>query len=117
MSDGDFAPLNDSAVNTDDFFDLLSNSRRQYVLSYLQKMNDDVVELPELVEWVLTQEANRASDQWDAIVIGLHHIHLPKLADCGLIDYDARSGTIRYDRHPDREQRVALAVELTGGFS
>ena len=117
MSDGDFAPLNDPAVNTDDFFDLLTNSRRQYVLSYLQNMDDDVVELPELVEWVLTQEADRANDQYDTVAIALHHIHLPKLASYGLIDYDAQSGTIRYDRHPDREQRVALAVELTGDFS
>ena len=115
MSDADFATLNEPAVNTDDFFALLSNRHCQYVLSSLQSMDGDVVELPELVEWVLTQETDRANDQYDAVAIALHQIHLPKLADCGLVDSDAQSGTISYDRHPDREQRVAPTVELRGG--
>lgn len=117
MTDGDFSPLNDSNVNMDGLFDLLSNGRRRYVLSYLQRADDDVVELTELVEWVRTQEAGHAADQQNAVAIALHHVQLPKLAEWGLIDYDARSGTIHYDRRPDRERKVALATELTGGLS
>lgn len=34
------------------------------------------------------------------LAVDLLHTHLPKLADAGVIDYDTRSGTIRYWVHP-----------------
>lgn len=117
ISNADFVPLNDPDVNTDDLFELLSNRRRRYVLSYLQSMDDTVMELAELGEWLLTQEADRENNQHDAVAIALHHIHLPKMAECEIIDYNASKNTIRYDRRPDREQRVALAMEMTGDLS
>jgi hypothetical protein len=30
----------------------------------------------------------------DRLAIGLHHSHLPKLGDCGLVDYDPESHTV-----------------------
>lgn len=36
----------------------------------------------------------------DTICISLHHIHLPKLTEAGLIEYDICSGTVRYRGHP-----------------
>lgn len=117
MKEVDSASLNDLDANIDDLFTILSNRHRRYILAYLQRMDDDVAELPELVEWVLTQEADCENDQHDVVAGALHHIHLPKLAEVGLIDYDAPSSTIRYNRHPDREQLVALAVEMAGDIS
>ena len=117
MNEADSASLNDLDTDIDALCDILSNDRRRYVLSYLQSMDDDVAELPELIDWVMRQEADCKHDQHDAVASALHHIHLPKLAEYGLIDYDAPSKTIRYDRHPDREQMVALADQMAGGLS
>lgn len=117
MKGVDSASLNDLDANIDDLFTILSNRRRRYILAYLQRMDDDVAELPELVEWVLTQEADCENDPQETVAGELHHIHLPKLAEVGLIDYDAPRNTIRYDRHPEREQLVALAVERVGDTS
>lgn len=113
MSDSAFAPLNDPEVTAADFVDLLSNRCRRDVLSYLQRTDDDVVELAELVERVQRRDVDRATDEDDAIRIALHHVHLPELADGGLIDYETERKTVRYDRHPGRERKVSLVAELT----
>ena len=117
LNEIDSASLNDLDTDIDDLFTILSSRHRRYVLSYLQSMDDAVAELPELVEWVLTQKADCENDHQETVAGALHHIHLPKLAEVGLIDYDAPSNTIRFDRHPDREQLVALAVEMASDIS
>ena len=114
MTDIDVAPREAPDVNTEDLYNVLSDSHRRYVLSYFQRMDDHVAELPELVEWVLTQEGDGRTKQRDAVAIALHHIHLPKLAGYGLIEYDARSKTIRYPSPPERNQMLALVEQITG---
>lgn len=37
------------------------------------------------------------------MAIDLHHRDLPKLEAAGLVEYDARSRTVRYDDHPALE--------------
>lgn len=117
MSEADVAPPRDLYSDVDDLFDALSNRRRRYVLSYLQNLDDDAAELSELTAGVLARGTGRTDDRGDEVATTLHHVHLPKLAKCGLVDYDSRSGTVRYSRHPDREHRVALAFELAGDRS
>ena len=114
MNEVDAPSLNDSSGITADLFDVLSNPYRRYVLSYLQGVDDHVVELSELVEWVLTQEADGRTEQRDSVSIALHHVHLPKLAEYGLIEYDARSNTIRYPSSLERNQMLALAEQIVG---
>ncbi|WP_115865105.1 DUF7344 domain-containing protein [Halorussus litoreus] len=123
-----FAPLADSDAPLDSLFDALSNERRRAVVSFLKSSDDDAVALSELVEHVVSHDeqilsdneqttacgADDGSDDRETVATALHHVHLPKLADAGLLDYDAGSNTVRFDRHPDREHRVALAVELLG---
>lgn len=41
-----------------------------------------------------------------------HHIHLPKLDDTAIIDYDARNETVRYNSHPRLEKVLARAAEM-----
>lgn len=117
MNGVDSASPSDRDADIEDLLHILSNRRRRYVLSYLQRTDDTVVELSELVDWVMTREAEFENDQHETVATTLHHIHLPKLAEVGLIDYDAPSNTIRYDRHPDREQLVTLAAEIAGIYS
>lgn len=44
----------------------------------------------------------------ETVKAALHHVHLPKLADHGLVEYDAQSGTVRY--RPD--ERVEALVRF-----
>lgn len=117
MSDPDAAPRTDSDVNADDVFDVLSNARRRSVITYLHDA-DDVVELTELVDWIRTREPDRSEeDHREAVAIALHHVHLPKLAASGVIDYDPRSRTIRYREPPELDQQVALPEEVVGDLT
>lgn len=107
-----------------DLFGVLANERRRYVLSYLHDADDDVAELAELVDEVRTREAEREggpngdggreTHRSDAVKIELHHTHLPKLAASGVLDYDARTETVRYRGRPEHE-RLASFVDERGG--
>lgn len=77
-------------------FDVLSHRRRRYALSYLRDANGDVATLTELAERVTAREADGRGDRHGTAATALHHVHLPKLVEAGLIDYDARSETVRY---------------------
>lgn len=63
------------------------------VLQYFRSHPTEVATVDDLVAFV------RDADQPDAdetgIAIHLHHAALPRLADAGLVDYDARSNTAR----------------------
>lgn len=111
MNDANRAHLSGFDANVDDLFDALSSERRRHVLSYLRDADDDVAELAELVDWVVTREADRDGDQREAVAISLHHVHVPKLANCGFVEYDARSNTVRYRGHPELERIAAFADE------
>lgn len=86
----------------DRLFRLLSNHRRRYVLYYLDETENAVVTATELTDYLVRRERewkNRddrtEADLREEIRIDLHHDHLPRIADTGLIDYDFRSETIR----------------------
>lgn len=98
-------------------FHILADKHRRYVLYYLNQTSDDVIHLEELVEQVATwhpdvSEEADADDQYQRVVIELHHKHLPALAETGIIDYDARSNTIKYWGLDHLEQHLDLAAEV-----
>lgn len=91
----------DLTVSVDTLFELLSKRRCRLVLSHLETTSVDVVELDDLVDRVVEREAAAEAD--DAIddhrrqvATSLHHRHLPRLSATALLDYDARSKTVRY---------------------
>lgn len=96
------APVSRSPGVTDGLdtvFDLLSNSRRRYLLYYLAEVDDDVVELSAAVgavgEYEATEPDAGGRSPREATRIALHHDHLPRLANAGVVDYDPRQGTVR----------------------
>lgn len=79
------APLTESERHS-----LLAAERRRLVLDVLEQ-GSTPVELQELAVEVAAREA--ASGQPDAetverVSVSLHHVHLPKLAEHGVVDYD-----------------------------
>lgn len=108
----------DASAWMDAVFDVLADRRRRRVLYCLVRDPDGVRELPDLVADVRAEEEGGdepggvAAEA--AIERELHHRHLPKLADAGLIDYDPRQGTIRYTGSPGLEAWVDRARQREG---
>ncbi|XVH33052.1 DUF7344 domain-containing protein (plasmid) [Haloferacaceae archaeon DSL9] len=78
----------------DDVLHVLKSAQRRYILSCLQ--DTEQLRFSELVEKVATwQHSKPAStlteDEIRRIKISVHHIHLPKLSDHGLIDRKERN--------------------------
>jgi DNA-binding transcriptional ArsR family regulator len=73
-----------ATADTDELFAVLSSSKRRFVLSHLAQRETSPALDPlagALAEWSddLSHEDAR---------IALHHVHLPKLRDAGLVEYD-----------------------------
>jgi len=80
-------------------FDLLSNSRRRFVLHYL-KQADDPVRLSELAAEIAAIENEvpvdeLTSQQRKRTYVSLYQTHIPKLQDAGAVSYDAETGMVR----------------------
>lgn len=112
----DFAALTRTSTVTERLstvFHLLCDPRRRYLLYYLVMVDGDVVEIPAAVNAVSNFEA--ADTETDdtspkaEIRIALHHNHLPRLSNAGILDYDERQGTIRFTGNPALEEWVEHA--------
>lgn len=110
---GTLAALKDVDLDTDDLFDVLSNSRRRFVVACLHASTDpmavaDVAE--ELAEWECdTPRDEITSEQVTSRSIALHHTHVPKMVDAGMIEYDRGRKTIALR---DDCEEVATEVAL-----
>jgi hypothetical protein len=73
--------------------ELLASDRRRAMLRYLTARPGETVDRDELVEFLLAhgEETDRQN-----IVISLQHVHLPKLADAGVIAYRPNRGQLTY---------------------
>ena len=74
-------------------FNLLANDRRRYVLHYLSQ-TVGAVSLGDLAEQIALWEENPTYDHYERVVTGLHHIHLPKLADAGVVRYEVEQEAV-----------------------
>ncbi|WP_428222012.1 DUF7344 domain-containing protein [Halorientalis brevis] len=78
---------------------MLADVDRRRICLYLMRSDQTVVTVDDLVE-ILADE----DDDQERLAIDLHHRHLPKLADAGIVEYDARSNTTRYWGQPTVEK-------------
>jgi hypothetical protein len=97
----------------DSVFDVLSVARRRYLLYHLFRMEGDVAELDDAVDAVRQYGAAGPDEterpDRETVRIDLHHVHLPKLAEAGVLDFDRRQGTIRMRGSPLLEELVEHA--------
>jgi hypothetical protein len=82
-------------VPIDNSFDLLGEPLRRYIIDYCASATERVFEFDALVDYLDRKQPAHGKDRED-IAIELHHQHLPKLADADVIEFDPRSGTLRY---------------------
>lgn len=93
MSKPDYQPLSQDQV-----FDLLSNSRRRFVLHYLKEA-DGPVRLSELAAEIAAIENEVSVDELTSqerkrTYVSLYQTHIPKLQDAGAVSYDAETGMV-----------------------
>lgn len=79
----------------DERFRLLGQHERRCLLRFLGAAETDRVSIDEVVSHL--QERDPAPDERDRLAVALYHNHLPRLAEIGAIQFDADSGTVRYD--------------------
>lgn len=78
--------------------DLLSHRRRRYALYYLVGC-DYAASVDELVEQVAVWETETCApdvpdEVYERVHTDMYHVHLPKLAEAGAIDYDPDSDLV-----------------------
>lgn len=91
----------------DVIFDALSAARRRYLLYYLQALDTNVVEFEAAVNAVCKCESSGTDGDEaprETVRIDLHHTHVPRLEEAGILDYDRRQGTIRFRGDPALEE-------------
>lgn len=102
----------DEQIATEELHGLLASERRRHLLSHLSTEDHDPVSTDELVDVIAECEhpdpgpaTHRAR-----ITTDLHHVHLPKLADAGVVEYDSVAEIVYYTG-PDRLESLLTAVE------
>ncbi len=82
----------------DEWLDALANERRLILVKTLRSV-ETPIEKATVARHVAATETDRSFDAVGdevvrTVLIALHHHHLPRLADLGIIDYSERTGTI-----------------------
>lgn len=97
---GDPEPaLGEIPLSVDAMLDILANADRRYLLEFLADQPDNTASFEAAAKHVITETGRErgAQPNHDEVQIDLLHHHLPKLSDAGVVEYDVRSQTIRYD--------------------
>lgn len=106
--------IHHSRVPKADVFRLLSNERHRHALEYLTEREQTTVS--ELVAAVAASECHGDTAPEavrTAVYVSLRQIHLPRLAEAGLIDYDSDTNQIRLLK---RARGVTVYLELVAGL-
>lgn len=96
-SETDYAALADLDVNTDrdvdtdDLFDVVSNVRRRFVVACLDEYATPMA-LRDVADELATWEhdapiAEVPEENVRSIYVSLYHVHVPKLAAAGIVEY------------------------------
>ena len=103
-------------TDLDALFEALADAQRRRILAYLESTDDDVAAYSDLIEHVADVQAGESTDD-QRVAVNLHHHHLPKLADAGLLEYDARSETVRYRGDPAVSEWLELVRSYDPGIT
>lgn len=99
VRDGTTAPTvrRGTVPSVDTLFEVLASPQRRFVLSHLSLR--DVVSVDDLARELAAEEshptvADATDEARGRFRTTLYHVHLPKLASAGLLDYDCERGTV-----------------------
>lgn len=84
---------------SDDLLTILADGRCRAVLTHFRDAPAEVASLRGLADAIGEHDQGGA----DRTAAELHHAALPRLAGAGVVDYDARSRTVRHRGHAELE--------------
>ena len=105
------------SVSTDTTLTVMADTRRRTVLRYLMENGHDTLSVDELVAGIEDDVSLPTETSWDRethLLVELQQKHLPKLREAGVIDYDDRSRTLRYQSRDDVEALLRFLEETLG---
>ncbi len=77
--------------------EVLTDERRIRALEALSEVSTSEVSLEALVDVVYAKECDEyGTADREAIETSLHHVHVPKLADAGIVTYDAHEHIVAH---------------------
>ena len=106
--------MSDDPDSMDRALALLASRERRMIIQYFDR-NDAVSTSVEALTDHLAGakvEADGGEPPTRTAEAELHHVHIPKLEDYGVVEYDSRSGEVRYHPHERLEALVEFASEL-----
>lgn len=98
-------------------FDILMHPHRRYILYYLTNDSEraDLETLTgAITDWEGSEAAMAPAASAGTIATGLRHKHLPKLADAGVITYDADTGSVELAGTNGHDQFITEAARVDG---
>jgi len=109
-------PMNTNiqTISTDVALRLVADRRRRAVLYHLINNADGAMTVTALVDEMVGPESVLDAGTWNeaqTLSASLHHNHLPKLADSGVVDLDTQRATVRYRPTPPMEKLVQFVTE------
>lgn len=121
-------------LSQNEVYDLLSNPRRRFVISYLRE-HGRPIELTalarEVAAWENDVPAEELTDQQEKrVYVSLYQTHIPKLRNAGIVEYDSDDGEIQLTRTvgqlerylPEEEEReppwqsIYIGTAILGGI-
>lgn len=86
-----------ATIGLNETFDILTHPHRRYALYYLTN-ESEAVDIDSLATAIAAREGDDTvtgpNSVHKDIETALHHKHLPKLADAGIITYSSRTGSV-----------------------
>lgn len=104
----------------DTVVDVLSAPERRALLHYLafECEGASTVTLDTLVEELRRLATGIGEDSWDtserALRVSLLHVHLPRLDDAGIVEFDPESRTVQYRSNPALESVIEQIMQMEG---
>lgn len=85
-----------SELSIDERFSLLADPQRRIVIERLNRTSSDITieTLADHVTEELSDGGSETDDEHRRVLFALHHNHLPRLDDHGVLEYDPAAGTV-----------------------
>lgn len=101
-------------LSLDACLELLANHQRRAIVGMFLDHDRSQAPIDEVIAEIIDVEATKTGERpgHDTIAATVYHVHLPKMAEAGILEYDTRHQDIRYMGNPRFEEVYTTIREL-----